>query len=374
MKNNISISNLRGFSLIELMIGMVLGLIGMVVIGQVFSTTEASKRSTTGGGDAVQNGAIAIYILDKDLSQAGYGFNDPTLFGCTTRAFHEQLGTPYTYIFAPVLITQGVGSAPDQLSVLYSTSTRNTAKTKIKVAVTNANRLNPYDVASNYGFNGGDVIILAEPNKFCIQSQVTGDPSSAAFTIVNPAPTPPTYLIQHNAGGSYTDLAGNVKQSTFNRPGAEPVPTTPTAGYTANVATVFNLGTAVNFTYSVDADGNLLSSAVGSSATAIIATGVLDFQAQYGVDNVDDDQNVVDIYQDTLPSNDRLRDVLSVRYGLVVRVGNRESDCTLTTVAPTWSGGTFNNVTNFPNWQCYRYRVFEGTTVLRNLMWRVGDL
>jgi type IV pilus assembly protein PilW len=37
-------------------------------------------------------------------------------------------------------------------------------------------------------------------------------------------------------------------------------------------------------------------------------------------------------------------------------------------VEPAWSGGTFLISTD-PNWMCYRYRVFETTVPLRNMIW-----
>jgi type IV pilus assembly protein PilW len=36
---------------------------------------------------------------------------------------------------------------------------------------------------------------------------------------------------------------------------------------------------------------------------------------------------------------------------------------------PAWSGGTFD-LSADPNWQCYRYRVFETTVPLRNWIWK----
>ena len=67
--------------------------------------------------------------------------------------------------------------------------------------------------------------------------------------------------------------------------------------------------------------------------------------------------------------------VLAMRLAVVARSGLREKAnpatgvCDITTAAPTWSGGTLD-VSTDPNWQCYRYRVFETTVPLRNMIWR----
>jgi type IV pilus assembly protein PilW len=78
-----------GFSLPEIMIGMVIGLLGVIIIMQVTSVFEGQKRTTTGGDDAQNGGAIALNVLQRDISQAGYGINSTNLLTIpgTTRAF-----------------------------------------------------------------------------------------------------------------------------------------------------------------------------------------------------------------------------------------------------------------------------------------------
>ena len=72
--------------------------------------------------------------------------------------------------------------------------------------------------------------------------------------------------------------------------------------------------------------------------------------------------------------------VLAVRVGMLARIGNYErpsvsgGNCDATTVAPTWSGGNFpavNIATVTSQDRCYRYRVFETTVPLRNMIWRI---
>src|SRR6266852_362199 len=72
----------RGFSMVELLVAMLIGLIGMIIIFQVFEVSEGIKRSTTSGGDAQQNGAIALYTIERDFKNAGMGFNDTAFAGC----------------------------------------------------------------------------------------------------------------------------------------------------------------------------------------------------------------------------------------------------------------------------------------------------
>jgi type IV pilus assembly protein PilW len=57
------------------MVAMVIGMIGIIIMMQVFASAEGQKRTTTGTGDAQSNGAMAIYTLQRDIREAGYGFN-----------------------------------------------------------------------------------------------------------------------------------------------------------------------------------------------------------------------------------------------------------------------------------------------------------
>lgn len=71
-----------GFGLVEIMVGVVIGMLAIIVMMQVFSLSEERKRTTTGGGDAQSTGVIAFYQLQRDLGQAGYGFGTTELFNC----------------------------------------------------------------------------------------------------------------------------------------------------------------------------------------------------------------------------------------------------------------------------------------------------
>ena len=52
----------RGFSLIDVMVGIVIALIAVLVIYQVFDVAEGIKRNATGAGDAQQNGMLTVYV------------------------------------------------------------------------------------------------------------------------------------------------------------------------------------------------------------------------------------------------------------------------------------------------------------------------
>jgi type IV pilus assembly protein PilW len=49
-----------GFSLIEILVGLLIGMLSVIVIMQVFGVFEGNKRTTTGGDDAQINGTVAL--------------------------------------------------------------------------------------------------------------------------------------------------------------------------------------------------------------------------------------------------------------------------------------------------------------------------
>ena len=69
-------------SLVELMVGMLIGLIGIIIITHLYVTNDQYKRSTTGAGTAQVNGAIALYTLEREIRMAGYGINHPLALNC----------------------------------------------------------------------------------------------------------------------------------------------------------------------------------------------------------------------------------------------------------------------------------------------------
>ena len=73
-----------GFSLIELLVAMAIGLILTLAITSVLIRSEGSKRSTTSVNDINQSGSYAAYVLDRYLRSAGSGYAQSwaTSFGC----------------------------------------------------------------------------------------------------------------------------------------------------------------------------------------------------------------------------------------------------------------------------------------------------
>lgn len=268
-----------GFSLVDLLVGMVIALLGVIIIFQVFSVSEGIKRTTTSSGDAQVNGSAAMFAMERSLKSAGYG-----IFASTNAYLSPPLPADPANT-APLAITAGTANTSDTLVLTY--------------------RLN-WDFGSFPPVSG---VGFASP----------------------PALTVETITVQTNCNGN----------------------------------------------------GSILLQ-LCSSLNGVISDGIVLMKTEYGVDTNAD--GVVDTWTQTTPAN--VLNVLAVRLVLVARSAQPEVTknaagqivaCATTTVAPTWIDsanlpllltGQADLTAAGDNWQCYRYKTFENTVSLRNVIWR----
>jgi type IV pilus assembly protein PilW len=375
----------RGFSLVELMVAMLIGLIATIIIFQVFEVSEGIKRTTTTGGDAQQAGAISLYVLEQDLRNAGAGFNETPWAGCNLVGWDQSqspqdfaTGTTAMRMVPVKIITGGTPTTPDTISVFYGSQSLVVSATTLSANMTLAT--DPLHVLNRYGQRVGDLLLLLEP----------GSGKNCAFMEITSLPASPGDQINHDSAGTQRFNKSNGLGIVY------------AGANTANATRVFNLGNLydasgvtlpVYNTYFINANTLMVKSALSQAPAATVTDNVVHMRAQYGVDDGVNDGTVT--YNTTYAAGDgqvdrfmtgtpNWRYVIAVRFAVVTRsalpekpstgVGNA---CDTTTVAPTWSGGTFDlSASADPNpaspfyWTCYRYRVFETTVPLRNWIWR----
>jgi len=386
----------RGFTLVEVMVGVLIGLIGTVVIFQVFAVSEGQKRTTTGASDAQQNGVFGLFQIERDVRMAGYGMNHMALLGCQINGWYEPGGAQIKFKMVPVEIINGAGGAPDQVRLAFGNSDLFMAPAKF-VSKANTSQAN-YKIDNKFGFNEGDLVIAAEAGKPCTLAQISTKPSSQNEIV-------------HNSG-NYTSPEGGQVPTQFNRPGGLPAPEgqeylewDPT---TNTGARLYNLGAAPTVvTYAIQ--GSTLVAINGlmpgvAEGTAVLSDGVVQLQAQYGFDGTADgriastaaysaDVNLAsnqDQWADNMPVAATGADwqrVIAVRLVVTARSITPERPdpvsglCTATTVQPRWiapaptanpPGIEIDVKSTFadPNeWMCYRYRTFEVVVPVRNMLW-----
>lgn len=360
----------RGFSIVEIMVGMVISLLSMIVILQVFSTFEGQKRTTTSGSDAQTSGAVALFTIERDLRNAGYGLGIPAALGCTINSSFNGAPQP-AMTLQPVVITNGVGGSPDTIQILASG--KGSWSIPVKITVDHPATATNVFISSTLGMEVNDLMIAFEPGKDCTTFQITGIPSG-------------NVQIHHQ------------NTSPYNPPGGSNI--FPPGGYGVGTM-LFNLGQMIQHTYSRSIVNNDLLVAEFVTASGVAATAVplipdiVNLQAQYGFDTrvgVQTDAQVsANGWKDAMFDADGsgttgdagdIARIFAVRIAVVARSGQQEREvdpitgaCNTTAAAPTWAGGSIDisknpDGTANANWKCYRYKTFETLIPLRNLIWR----
>ncbi len=346
-----------GFSMVEIMVGMAIGLIATIIVMQVFATFEGQKRTTTGGADAQTNGGVSLYTIERDLRMAGYGFADAT--GCPLNRSFNGTALP-SLTLTPVTISDGAGGSPDSITVL--SGNKSSWSVPIRVITAHSQAATQFNTNATLGIAQGDLLIAYE--------SIGGAPACTLFQVNNTNPV--LNPILHTSG------SWNGNSAIF-----------PAAGYSTD-ALLMNVGSFMSHGYSIDGNGNLVftdySSATNTTASQILAPDVVSMQAEYGFDTragvqtdgqvdtwsaamIDADAN------GTLGDAGDVQRIYAVRFALVARSGLREKAdpatgvCNITTASPVWAGGAISLAAD-ANWQCYRYKTFETVVPLRNPLWR----
>jgi type IV pilus assembly protein PilW len=367
LRNKYLLSHQAGFSLVEILVGLVIGLLATLVIMQVFSVFEGQKRTTTSSADAQTNGSIALYSLTRELQQAGFGLLPVTdsAIECTAPVITAEATAAGVLSIAPVTITDGgaAAGASDSITIRYSNSPTGGMPIPITGIVGTA-----ASVPSTIGCATGIAITL---------------PGSAGGAC-NVTTATPTTAVAISPGSVTLGAVGRA-----------------VAG---NDLVCF--GTWNEVTYRVNA-GNLERSPTTVAASfAPVVADIVNIQAQYGISafttwttaNNSTFNQVVQWVDATgawaAPSTLNRNRIKAVRIAIVARNGllektNVSNACSSVTTNSTtgvcaWSGTSANptiaspapaiDLSNDLNWQRYRYRVFETIIPIRSVIWSKNTL
>ena len=143
----------QGFSLIDVMVGIVIALVAMLVVYQVFAVGEQFKRNTTSIGEAQVNGLLASFVLGQQLANSGSALAAAAmdLASCEDQAAEPNLTKRFAKSWRPIpvlIFDSGASNTPDSFLVNYSTSTNIIAPA---LAITSS--VGKYVVQSPNGFH-----------------------------------------------------------------------------------------------------------------------------------------------------------------------------------------------------------------------------
>ncbi len=423
----------RGFGLVEIMVGLVVGLVSMVVVMQVYTVFENQKRATTTGSDAQTNGALALFLLEREVRAAGNGISEgepqkyPPLAGCTTHIYDTSDylipdpanplvsksisgGTVSSIRLAPAVVTDGGGGLSDSLTIVYGTSSI-AAPYTTNGYTPGTTTLSLSGSAAGIGLNGQkDMVALIQEDTNPATNPSYGDSSKKNYK--NPTTCS---LLQVTCPVSSTGCPAvlPVPAGRYNMAGGTGLP--PFIDGTK----LYNLGqlNLVTFRISgnnlvadvskfgVTPDGGAGAAVTNRTDFSPLASNIVNMQVQYGVDTGNDNaagcktnaaastltaadaDAVVDAWVNatgdwanngtTTPSQfDKLRRIRAVRIGLVARSGAKArntADEPCNAVAPVihWDSGPdmTADLSALADWQCYRYKVYQTTIPVRNALW-----
>jgi type IV pilus assembly protein PilW len=397
----------KGLSLVEILVGVLIGMIGIVVIFQVLAVSEKQKRNTTGGAEAQSAGALALFSMQEDLQLAGYGLGvtGPDPMGCIVAARDAtRPGKVLDFALLPVEIVQPgqagldgvVNNNPvaDEIRVLYGNSALFVSSRTFSATTGTTKTMD----GSRAGFNVGDKVIFvptgacpAPPTPFGVLTQVTCRPDDPAGPACTSGATG-LLKLEHDPAASAT--------YPFNDG-------TILGAFGAGSGFAFNLGPVPHLnvwrvTTAADAQGPnrlIVSDTTFQSGPVIeVSAGIVDLQAEYGVDangnNVVEDNE----WTETTPAGAALLNVRAIRVAVLARSEQWDKSASATDPSacspnPQWTSGhgvgalQLKNfaMTNLDgsagsadcsedppsplNWRRYRYRVYETVVPLRNMIW-----
>lgn len=349
MRLNRQHGSVSGFTIVELMVGMAIGMLLILVITQIMGEFEGKNRATMGNADAQTNGGIAMYTISRDLQMAGYSLlpEENAPLNCSTLVSN----VPGITDIAPVAVINGTATstAPDSDSIIirYGSTLKGGTFTSIIASPI----VKDVTVSNNLGCKVSDIALIVNGST-CNLTTVTGPTDLATPPVPSSPPNTTTITVDNTAGASTN----------------------------ANIAC---LGTWNQITYAV-INGNLTRDGVP------VLSGIVNLQAQYGISTTPNSNQITQWVDPsggtwatpTLANRNRIK---ALRIAIIARNDKMDpatvtSACSSTTAAaPTglcaWAG---DNASPAPaidmspgnaQWNRYRYRVFETIIPVRNVVW-----
>lgn len=370
----------QGFTLVEVLIAMALAVLSMTIIAQMFSVSEARKRTTSGAAEAQQVANITLYQVGRMIRLGGAGLTQGyRIWGCPLSS--NRGGTTNL-------------PAPAQFPSPF-------ANTAISTTV----RANPVLIYPSASENGvSDVIVVIAGNG----EGGTAEYSLAGAVLSNGFPLRQTngfraldYVLSYDPGDQSTacPIAQVDTNYTYTRDGLSLTPTNLRVGGTGAVVTgvpavsgsarIINLGqTPQMLMFGVSTANRLVQYdflAAPASASIALAGDVVDLRAVYqvGIDAnsdgvidsftwkkpTDTGYTPTDLNQRTQASVATMDSIRAIRLALVVRSAEPSIEANPPTTYTLFDAEpTLKTVVNIaPTDQRFRFQVYEATIPLRNL-------
>lgn len=366
-----------GFSLVEILVGLVIGMLAMLAIFQTLALFESQRRTTGEGAQMQQNGLAALYMLEQDIRLGGFGLIGNGSMPCFNI---NAYGSPQSIFQSiPVRIQDGGTGSDTLITARFDSDTGGVATGGGRAILANGVSALPASITvdTGEGFKARDYILITQSGLSCSLLQV-----SSTYAYV-PGGNPTSIPVQ-----AVANTAGTAATPTFpNYTGSSATP----------YATIVDLGPTDPFVTSsfYVSNGSLVESDNGATAVPL-ASVIVNLQAQYGVAPAGSQS--ISCWTDATGSNcspasgdwsnptsaDFAR-IKAIKIAVVARSDLKEKPsggaaaCNTTTTEPiSWSAVGLPagssappaiDLSSDPDWQCYRYKVYSTIIPLRNVIW-----
>ena len=351
----------HGMSLVELMVGILVGLLVVIAASGSLAFFEGQRKTSLSGNSAMNSGVMAGYMLQRDLRNAGVGLMNAAQLVCSSvNLYYDNAVRADGTAVAPARLADGGAAGSDTISVFFTDSVLGSAPVQLTRGLTTAN--DSLYVNSVSGLKTGDVVLIAGSSG--------ADPCTVA-QISSIAAVGTEVQLTRTAGTSDPWNAPDPAAAFANAP-----------LYPAGGSVIKSGSTLTWRRYSV-ANGALNVADVVTGTTIQVASNVVSMQAQYGVtDGISNEVrrwvDAVDEWVD--PTPDLITRIRALRFSVVVRSDRKEllkddnGDCATTTAAPApWSDVAALDMSADPDWRCYRYQVYASIVPLKNVVWGVSQ-
>jgi type IV pilus assembly protein PilW len=345
----------HGFSMIDAMVGIVIGMMVAIAVYGTMAIVEAQRRTTVGSNGALEAGMAGVYAMQRDIKAAGVGVwqNSQAVCG-TINIYYNGATVADGAAIAPAIIAPGAADAnPDSITVAYSDSVLANNGIPLVAQMTSASAA--MRAANARGIAVNDLIIVGDPGTSnpCTLMQATGTSNS----------------------GFGWDIAHAANSWNPSNPAAA---FTSVPLYVAN-AVIFDINNFNWLRYRVN-NGNLEVVNLITGTVDVAANDIVQLKAYYGTSNGTTPQ-----IEQWVPATGawaspldaaHIKEIRAVRMVVVARSQHSEKPsvvggaCDATTTAPTsWPGGPTIDLSGDANWRCYKYRTLTLVAPLKNLIY-----
>lgn len=344
-----------GFNLIELMIGLTISLMGLAAVASMMMNFAKTRGTMAQAQTAQDNGVMALYRLEKDLGQAGYGLWN--LQDCPS--IINGNGTAPAFSPIPVIINDGGVGVSDDIyvqSVEPRPGSSGIPGTELSPPTVGGNTVtaNVFNVRSGLGFAVDDRVVS--------NAHITASPPNCTLVTVTAVSASVPSGGKMTATISYADPALPISQ---------------TAGFLANFGNKGN-GAAGNFVsrwYAVNSTSLTLAE-YPLYTTSNLVDGIVFMKAQYGMSASVSSPTVARwVSGATAITSANVQLVKAIRIGVVARSTKREDSAIdqptqlrLFDEKDDAAGLTDELLYTVPDMNA-RYRAYSTIVPLKNALW-----